>query len=260
MTETSRLNELEPYLPSSSEKKQAVMMYMAVGLVLSMWKWEVSPYTHHHLKQSLGWLVFLVLTIFADLVLAVLAMVLSFFGWLAVLITVPALTIGAMWIYQAQQGKYIWESEAINKFFLFFSWIGNWTLNLFDANHYQIIDADRYRAEDQFYTKPTKEEKKDENSDTTQVNATAENSQWNLVQENLSQGAQSSQNLSQETQVNDWNSTVEMLNIQNHEINNDTLEAKTLDNDQQNVISNQDIWIDLSNHEINNSEEFKLDL
>ena len=252
MTETSRLNELEPYLPSSSEKKQAVMMYMAVGLVLSMWKWEVSPYTHHHLKQSLGWLVFLVLTIFADLVLAVLNIVLPpLFGWLAVLITVPALTIGAMWIYQAQQGKYIWESEAVNKFFMFFSWIGNWTLNLFDANHYQIIDAERYRSEEQFYPKVSKEEKKEENSDSSQVNAT-ENIQ-------ATQNVQTPES-SQVTPVDNWNPAVEMLNIQNHEINNEAVEAKTLDNDQQNVISNQDIWIDLSNHEINNSEDFKLDL
>ena len=252
MTETSRLNELEPYLPSSSEKKQAVMMYMAVGLVLSMWKWEVSPYTHHHLKLSLGWLVFLVLVIFADLVLAVLNIVLPpLFGWLAVLITVPALTIGAMWICQAQQGKYIWESEAVNKFFMFFSWIGNWTLNLFDANHYQIIDAEGYRSEEQFYPKVSKEEKKEENSDSSQVNAT-ENIQ-------ATQNVQTPES-SQVTPVDNWNSAVEMLNIQNHEINNETVEAKTLDNDQQNVINNQDIWIDLSNHEINNSEDFKLDL
>lgn len=233
------LNELEPYLPSSSEKKQAVMMYMAVGLVLSMWKWEVSPYTHHHLKQSLGWLVFLVLTIFADLVLAVFAMILSFFWWLAVLITIPALTIGAMWIYQAQQGKYIWENEVVNKFFLFFSWIGNWTLNLFDANHYQIIDAERYRTEEQFYAKPGKEEK-DDKSDSTQTNDTAEN--W------------------QATQGEKWNSAVDSLDIQNHEINNETVDAKNLDNDQQISINNQDIWIDLSGHEINESWDFKLDL
>ena len=233
------LNELEPYLPSSSEKKQAVMMYMAVGLVLSMWKREVSPYTHHHLKQSLGWLVFLVLTIFADLVLAVFAMILSFFGWLAVLITIPALTIGAMWIYQAQQGKYIWEWEAMNKFFLFFSWIGNWTLNLFDANHYQIIDAERYRTEEQFYAKSSKESK-DEKSDSSQTDDKNENSQ--------------------STQGDNWNSAVDALDIQNHEINNETVDAKNLDNDQQNVINNQDIWIDLSGHEINNSEDFKLDL
>ena len=232
------LNELEPYLPSSSEKKQAVMMYMAVGLVLSMWKWEVSPYTHHHLKQSLGWLVFLVLTIFADLILIVLWAILTFFLWLAVLITIPALTIGAMWIYQAQQGKYIWENEVVNKFFLFFSWIGNWTLNLFDANHYQIIDGERYRTEEQFYAKPSKEEK-DEN-DSSQTNNTNENSQT--------------------TQGETWNSAVDSLDIQNHEINNETVDTKNLDNDQQISINNQDIWIDLSGHEINEWGDFKLDL
>jgi hypothetical protein len=36
MADDSKLNELEPYLPSSSEKKQAVMMYMVIGLFLSM--------------------------------------------------------------------------------------------------------------------------------------------------------------------------------------------------------------------------------
>ena len=233
------LNELEPYLPSSSEKKQAVMMYMAVGLVLSMWKWEVSPYTHHHLKQSLGWLVFLMLTIFADLALIVLWAILSFFLWLAVLITIPALTIWAMWIYQAQQGKYIRENEVVNKFFLFFSWIGNWTLNLFDANHYQIIDAERYRTEEQFYAKPSKEEK-DEKSDSSQTNNTTENSQ--------------------STQGETWSSVIDSLDIQNHEINNETVDVKNLDNDQQISINNQDIWIDLSGHEINESWDFKLDL
>ena len=234
------LNELEPYLPSSSEKKQAVMMYMVVGLVLSMWKWEVSPYTHHHLKQSLGWLVFLMLTIFADLVLGVLSIIISFFLVFVVLITIPALTIWAMWIYQAQQGKYIWENEVVNKFFLFFSWIGNWTLSLFDANHYQIIDAERYRTEDQFYEKPSKEGK-DEKSDSSQTN---DNTTKN----------------SQDNQGDNWNSAIDSLDIQNHEINNEAVDTKNLDNDQQNVINNQDIWIDLSGHEIDESWDFKLDL
>jgi hypothetical protein len=209
---------LEPYLPSSSEKKQAVMMYMVVGLVLSMWKWEVSPYTHHHLKQSLWRLVFLVLIIFWDLVLFVLWVMLSFFLWIAVLISIPALCVGAMWIYQATKGKYIWEDEGMNKFFMLFSWIGNWVLNLFDSNHYQIIDEERYRAEYQFY-----EKKKKENVDNT------ENTQ------------PTTQNL------ND-------LNVQNQQMNNVNSDWKTLDNNQQNVISNWDIWIDLSGHEINNPE------
>ena len=231
MADNLKLNELEPYLPSSSEKKQAVLMYMVVWLVLSMWKREVSPYTHHHLKQSLGWFVFLVLIVFADLILAVLWIILSFFAWIAVLITIPALTIWGMWIYQAQQGRYIWENEVINKFFLFFSWIGNWVLNLFDANHYQIIDWERYRSEEQFYPKPEKKSK--ENNDSEDANGTLDKK---------------------------WNTDVDILNIQNHEINKEPIDGKNLDNDQQISISNQDIWIDLSGHEINYSGDFKLEL
>ena len=235
MTGNLQLNELEPYLPSSSEKKQAVMMYMMVGLALSRWKWEVSPYTHHHIKQSLGWLVFLALIVFADLALVILWLILHIFLWLAALITIPALTIWAMWIYQAQQGKYIRENEIVNKFFLFFSGIWNWVLNLFDANHYQIIDWERYRTEDQFYPKP---EKKEEKSDTPETPKTVEVQTEPVAQEN-----------DQSTTTN-----IDSLDIQNHEINNEPIDWKSLDNDQQISINNQDIWIDLSGHEINNPE------
>ena len=51
-----------------------------------------------------------------------------------------------------------------NKFFALFSGIGNRVLNLFDANHYQIIDEERYRTEDQYYSN-----KKEEKSETTQA-------------------------------------------------------------------------------------------
>jgi len=226
MINNSKLNELEPYLPSSSEKKQAVMMYMVVGLILSMWKREISPFTHHHIKQSFGWLVSLMLVIFADVVLiiiwfmfaAISWLIFSFFSFIAFLISLPILVVGGMWIYQATKWKYIWENEFTNKFFAFFSGIGNWVLNLFDANHYQIIYEERYRAENQFYSN-----KKEEKADT-------------------SQGEQpTTQNL------ND-------LNSQNQASNDTTSESKTLDNNQQNVINNQDIWIDLSGHEINNPE------
>ena len=218
MTDNSRLNELEPYLPSSSEKKQAVMMYMVAGLILSMWKREVSPFTHHHIKQSLGWLVSLMLIIFADVILiiiwfmfaAISWVIFSFFSFIAFIISLPILIVWGMWIFQATKWRYIWENEFTNKFFALFSGIGNWVLNLFDANHYQIIDEERYRAENQFYSKP---EKKEEKTDESNQSAT-----------------------------------------QNPAANNVNSDWKTLDNNQQNVISNQDIWSDLSGHEINNPE------
>lgn len=226
MADDSKLNELEPYLPSSSEKKQAVMMYMVVGLFLSMWKWEVSPFTHHHIKQSLGWLVSVILTIFLDFTIfliwvlfaAVSGAIFWFFAWVAVLITIPILAVGFMCIYQATKWKYIWEDEYTNKFFALFSGLGNRVLNLFDANNYQIIDEERYRSEDQYYSN-----KKQEKTDTTQTDQPA------------------TQNL------ND-------LNSQNPATNTDTSDWKTLDNNQQNVINNQSIWIDLSGHEINKPE------
>ena len=226
MTDDSRLNELEPYLPSSSEKKQAVMMYMVAGLVLSMWKREVSPFTHHHIKQSLGWLVSLVLAIFADIFLIVIwfmfaaisSVIFSFFSFIAFLISCPLLIVGGMWIFQATKWRYIWENEFVNKFFALFSGIGNWVLNLFDANHYQIIDEERYRAENQFYSN-----KVEEKIDTTQTQQPATQNLDDL----------NSQNVSINTATSDWN---------------------TLDNNQQNVINNQSIWIDLSGHEINNPE------
>ena len=199
---------------------------MVAWLILSMWKREISPFTHHHIKQSFGWLVSLMLVIFADVVLiiiwfmfaAISWLIFSFFSFIAFLISLPILVVGGMWIYQATKWKYIWENEFTNKFFAFFSGIGNWVLNLFDANHYQIVDEERYRAENQFYSN-----KKEEKIETTQ------NEQ------------PTTQNL------ND-------LNSQNQTENNITSEWKTLDNNQQNVISNQNIWIDLSGHEINNPE------
>ena len=226
MADDSKLNELEPYLPSSSEKKQAVLMYMVAWLILSMWKREVSPFTHHHIKQSLGWLFSVILTIFADFIFfmiwilfaAISWLLFWFFAWVALLITLPVLAVGFMCMYQATKWKYIWESEYTNKFFALFSGMGNWVLNLFDANHYQIIDGERYRAEDQFYSN-----KKEEKTDSTQTNQPA------------------TQNL------ND-------LNSQNQTANTTTSDWKTLDNNQQNVISNQSIWIDLSGHEINKPE------
>jgi len=105
-----------------------------------------------------------------------------------------------------------------NKFFLFFSWMWNRVLNLFDTNHYQIIDGERYRSEEQFY----KKEKKTKDIEIETEQPTTQN-------------------------LND-------LNSQNQTKNDIASDWKTLDNNQQNVINNQSIWIDLSGHEINNPE------
>ena len=112
-----------------------------------------------------------------------------------------------------------------NKFFALFSGIWNWVLNLFDANHYQIIDAERYRTEDQFYVSSSKKSDDKKEEETKEVN-----------------------------QVNDWIVAEQAANNSQSNSDNSNSEWKTLDNDQQISINNQDIWIDLSGHEINNPE------
>jgi len=102
---------------------------------------------------------------------------------------------------------------------------------LFDANHYQIIDWERYRSEEQFYAKFDNKDKKERDN---QNNNTGD--------------------------MDNWNANIDALNLQNHEINNESIDGKNLDKDQQIPISKQDIWIDLSDHEINDSWEFKLEL
>lgn len=237
MTETSRLNDLEPYIPSSSEKKQAVMMYMVVWLILSMWKREVSPYTHHHMKQSLGWLVFLVLIIFTDLVLIFLWMLLKLFSILALLISIPALTVWAMGIYQAWKWKYVRESESVNKFFQLFSGIWNWVLNLFETNHYQIIDANNYRAAEQYYS--TSAKKIENNTEEPKT----ETFQWVTIATEIWTTP-----VTQDTELK-----IES-NTETSSSENSKWDWNLLDNNQEISINNSNIWVDLSNHEINNPE------
>ncbi|GHV26436.1 hypothetical protein FACS1894176_07180 [Bacteroidia bacterium] len=138
MPETPTQNTRDNYLPSSAEKKQAVMMYLFVGLLLSLQQQDVSPYMHHHIKQSMGWVVLLVLTIFLDVILFIFGILLGkFFSIIGGIITIPVLILGIVCIKQAYDGKYQWDSNGAVKFFSGFAGLGSWILNLFDADHYQ---------------------------------------------------------------------------------------------------------------------------
>lgn len=202
---------------------------MLAGLLLSMWRREVSPYTHHHIKQSRGWFCFFILVVFFCLFLLILWLIISPILWIFLfLITINLLSMLSIWwmcMYQAFHWEYIRKSEILNKFFAFFSWIWNWVLNLFDMNHYQIIDEDRYRRPEQFDRKVK--------NDTVQNTVSSEQSEsvW----------------LTAQTQLNWWDLWV--LNSENS-----SNWWNSLDNNQQIVTNNQNIWIDLSGHEINNPE------
>ncbi len=64
------LETTNKYIPSSSEKKRAVMMYLLLGIILvATSKSDVSSFEVAHFKQALGrWLVFLT-TVLVSIVL-----------------------------------------------------------------------------------------------------------------------------------------------------------------------------------------------
>jgi hypothetical protein len=138
MAENPTPNTRDNYLPSSAEKKQAVMMYLFVGLLLSLQQQDVSPYMHHHIKQAMGRIVLLVLTVFLDVILFLFGMLFGkFFSIIGGLITIPVIILGIICIKQAYDGKYQRDSNGAVKFFSGFAGLGSRILNLFDADHYQ---------------------------------------------------------------------------------------------------------------------------
>jgi hypothetical protein len=118
MVENLTPNARDTYIPSSSEKKQAVLMYLFVGLLLSLQQQEVSPYMHHHIKQAMGRVVLLILVIFLDVILFIFGIVFGkFFSILGGLITIPVIILGIACIKQAYDGKYQRGNDGAVKFF-----------------------------------------------------------------------------------------------------------------------------------------------
>ncbi|MDR3168500.1 MAG: hypothetical protein LBU27_01735 [Candidatus Peribacteria bacterium] len=138
MPENLTPNNRDNYLPSSAEKKQAVMMYLFVGLLLSLQQQDVSPYMHHHIKQAMGRVVLLVLTIFLDVILFIFGLLFGkFFSIIGGILTIPVLILGIICTKQAYDGKYQRDPNGAVKFFSGFAGLGSRVLNLFDADHYQ---------------------------------------------------------------------------------------------------------------------------
>jgi hypothetical protein len=118
MPENLTPNARDTYVPSSSEKKQAVLMYFFVGLLLSLQQQDVSPYMHHHIKQAMGRVVLLVLVIFLDVILFVFGAIFGkFFSILGGIITIPVLALGIVCVKQAYDGNYQRNSNGAVKFF-----------------------------------------------------------------------------------------------------------------------------------------------
>ena len=133
--DTEQNNTLS-YMPSSSEKKRAVMMYLFFGIMVYLSKKDVTVFEYYHLKQaSWRWILFLLVL--------VLDIVLLFIPVLKILWLLPLIALVAIWaiaVKQARDWKYSdWTKTS---FMDFFAWIWNRFIELFELNVHEVNPMD----------------------------------------------------------------------------------------------------------------------
>ena len=115
------------YVPSSLEKKRAILMYLFFGIIIFVGKKEMSVFEYFHLRQALWWSVLFILFLILSLVLIFLPVV-KYIWLLVILLIVFA---WALFVLDAWKGKYNvlwWEKSPL----ALFKWIGEWIINLFE--------------------------------------------------------------------------------------------------------------------------------
>jgi len=119
---------VDVYVPSSSEKKKCVLMYILFWILIMINKKEVTEFEYFHLKQSIWWWVIFLLVFICSVVLI-------FVPYIKLLWILPLFVMVWFWlyaIYQVRNWKYIvvWKS---NPLWLFW-WVWWWTLWLFESD------------------------------------------------------------------------------------------------------------------------------
>lgn len=114
------------YVPSSIEKKRAVMMYFLFGVIIVIWTKKVNMFEYFHLKQSMWWWSCFILVV----ILSILLMFLPGLKYLWFLWLLFMVIIFVVFLKQARNGIYKLETQ---KYWLaLFSWLVAWVVNLFE--------------------------------------------------------------------------------------------------------------------------------
>lgn len=116
----------ESYIPSSHERKKAVLMYLLLGIFIVSIKGEVTEYELFHMKQATGWWTI-------SCLIWIVSVVLLFVPLLRI---IPLLIVGVMivrWaysVYQARKGHF---NNTPGAWWLLVG-VGWWLFDLFDLS------------------------------------------------------------------------------------------------------------------------------
>lgn len=122
----------EVYMPSSTEKKRAVMMYLLIGIIVVAFNnQKKSDFEQFHLKQSIWWrAVFLLLVVVTSIF-----MFIPFIKYIPIIVVVVMVAFLTIFIKHARDGKYSISQE--NKLAIFVG-LGEWIMALFEVNKENI--------------------------------------------------------------------------------------------------------------------------
>ncbi len=126
MDEKQKTVQVMPYIPSSSEKKRAVLMYGLFGIIIMIGKKELSLFEKFHLKQAIWWwVVFVFFFILSSIIFFIPVIKLLGIIPLLFMIIVWALFIKQAWDWKVKVEK--WKNPL--QIFLGVGW---WLLDLFE--------------------------------------------------------------------------------------------------------------------------------
>ncbi len=93
---------LEQYIPSSVEKKRALMMYFLFGIIIVISNKKVNDFEFFHVKQAMGWWMVFILSI----LLSAIILFIPIIRFLAILLLLIIMGVFIVLAKQAWDGKY----------------------------------------------------------------------------------------------------------------------------------------------------------
>ena len=118
----------EQYVPSSVERKKAVLMYFFVWIVAALSKKSLTIYEMFHLKQSIGrWMIF-----FMSMVGWILFVFIPYLWIIPVLFFLFFVVVWIVFTKQAREWNYVIDEDKI--LMPFFAGIGGWVVSIFDLD------------------------------------------------------------------------------------------------------------------------------
>lgn len=112
------------YIPSSVERKRCLLMYFLIGIIMSIWKENMTEFEMYHLRQSMWfWLVAVIILLCVGIFIAIPYLRVIWFILLLWLIVLLGIFVREVMFTNFDKTKVSWSK--------LFYWLWNWIFWLF---------------------------------------------------------------------------------------------------------------------------------